>query len=137
MQSTLQEQLLLLQQSNPHLDEQAGSLLFKPAIRSFTLEESIRMTYQRAKAFRNAYDTLIFDPVCVYINPRAGIAVKDISQITQQFWKMHQPALGTLELGLLPLSPLCNLFVSTRAPFAMERPELQPVLQAALDFNVS
>jgi hypothetical protein len=99
MQSTLQEQLLLLQQSNPHLDEHAQSPLFKPALRSFTLEESIRMTYQTAKAFRNAYDTLIFHPVCVYINPRAGITVKDISQITQRFWKMHQPALGTLDAG--------------------------------------
>lgn len=63
MQSTLQVQLLLLQQSSPHLDELARSPLFKPALRSFTLEESTRLTYQRAKAFCNAYGTLIFDPV--------------------------------------------------------------------------
>ena len=57
------------------------------------------MTYQRAKAFHNAYGKLIFYPSGVYINPRAGITVKDISQITQQFWKMHLLALGTLDAG--------------------------------------
>jgi hypothetical protein len=106
MQSTLQEKLLLLQQSNPHLDEQARSRLFKPALHSFTLEESIRMTYQRAKAFRNAYGTLVFYPSGVYINPRAGITVKDISQITQQSWKMHLLALGTLDVGVFTVFTL-------------------------------
>ncbi|KAJ5776641.1 uncharacterized protein N7511_001652 [Penicillium nucicola] len=89
MESILQEELLLLQQPSPQLDKLALSSLFAPASRLLTLQESTRLTYQRAKAFCNAY----------------GVT--------------------------------CNLFVGTLAPFAMKRPDLQPVLQAALEFNVS
>ena len=69
---------------------------------------------------------------------RADITVKDISKITRQFWKIHQQALGTLDAGDFTLFTIqCNLFVGTLAPFAMKRPVFQPVLQAALDSNVS
>lgn len=51
---------------------------------------------------------------------------------------MHHQALNTLDAGAFTLFTIqCNLFVGTLAPFAMKRPELLPVLQAALDFNVS
>lgn len=49
------QQLQKLQQLNPAMDELARSELFKPAPRSFSLEESTKLSYQRAKAFANAY----------------------------------------------------------------------------------
>lgn len=55
MENGLQQQLQQLQQSSPALDDLARSELFKPAPRSFNLEQSTRLSYQRAKAFANAY----------------------------------------------------------------------------------
>lgn len=55
MENKLQELLHLLQQPNAAIDDLARSELFIPAPRSFTLEESTRLTYQRAKAIAKAY----------------------------------------------------------------------------------
>ncbi|KAJ5316602.1 Acyl-CoA dehydrogenase/oxidase [Penicillium antarcticum] len=94
---------------------QTGTInIVQACLRSFTMQESTPLTYQRSKAFCNAYGT----PPC--------------------FWKMHREALVALDGGAFTLFVIqCNPFASTLAPFAMKRPELQPVLQAALGFNVS
>lgn len=55
MKNGLQQQLQQLQQLSPAMEDLARSELFKPAPRSFSLEESTRLSYQRAKAFANAY----------------------------------------------------------------------------------
>lgn len=55
MENGLQQFLLQLQQVDPAMEDLARSELFKPAPRSLSLEESTRLSYQRAKAFANAY----------------------------------------------------------------------------------
>ncbi|OQD82847.1 hypothetical protein PENANT_c019G02599 [Penicillium antarcticum] len=102
---------------------QTGTInIVQACLRSFTMQESTPLTYQRSKAFCNAY----------------GLTAKDIYRFTPKFWKMHREALVALDGGAFTLFVIqCNPFASTLAPFAMKRPELQPVLQAALGFNVS
>ncbi|CAI7626727.1 unnamed protein product [Penicillium glandicola] len=102
------------------MEDLARSDLFKPAPRSFTLEESTRLSCQRAKAFANAY----------------GLTLKDVLYVIPKFWKLHREPLISLNGGAFTLLSIqCNLFVGTLAPFALKRPELQPILQSALDFD--
>ncbi|KAI3296062.1 hypothetical protein DTO002I6_3745 [Penicillium roqueforti] len=122
MENGLQQLLLQLQQVDPAMEDLARSELFKPAPRSLSLEESTRLSYQRAKAFANAY----------------GLTLKDVLYITPKFWKLHREPLLTLDGGAFTLLSIqCNLFVGTLAPFALKRPELQRILQSALDFDLS
>ncbi|KAI3113301.1 hypothetical protein CBS147333_2739 [Penicillium roqueforti] len=122
MENGLQQFLLQLQQVDPAMEDLARSELFKPAPRSLSLEESTRLSYQRAKAFANAY----------------GLTLKDVLYITPKFWKLHREPLLTLDGGAFTLLSIqCNLFVGTLAPFALKRPELQRILQSALDFDIS
>ncbi|KAI2727857.1 hypothetical protein DTO012A7_6069 [Penicillium roqueforti] len=122
MENGLQQLLLQLQQVDPAMEDLARSELFKPAPRSLSLEESTRLSYQRAKAFANAY----------------GLTLKDVLYITPKFWKLHREPLLTLDGGAFTLLSIqCNLFVGTLAPFALKRPELQRILQSALDFDIS
>ncbi|KOS43312.1 hypothetical protein ACN38_g5798 [Penicillium nordicum] len=122
MDNGLQQQLQQLQQLNPAMEDLARSDLFKPAPRSFSLEESTRLSYQRAKAFANAY----------------GLTLKDVLYITPKFWKLHREPLMLLDGGAFTLLSIqCNLFVGTLTPFALKRPELQPILQSAMDFDIS
>ncbi|KAJ5623247.1 Acyl-CoA dehydrogenase/oxidase [Penicillium lividum] len=122
MENGLQEQLQLLQQPIPALDDLARSELFKPTPRTFSVEETTKLTYQRAKAFANAY----------------ALTLKDVLYITPRFWKLHLQNLIAMDGGAFTLLSIqCNLFVGTLAPFALKRPELQPIIQSALDFNIS
>ncbi|KAJ5933849.1 Acyl-CoA dehydrogenase/oxidase [Penicillium verhagenii] len=118
----LKDLLLQLQQPNPALQNLARSELFKPASRTLTIEETTRLTYQRAKALTNAH----------------GLTLKDILYITPEFWKLHWDPLLAVDGGAFTLASIqCNLFVGTLAPFAMKRPELLPILQSALEFDIS
>ncbi|KAJ5888274.1 Acyl-CoA dehydrogenase/oxidase [Penicillium taxi] len=122
MEAGLQQQLKQLQQPNASLDALASSDIFKPTPRSYSLNDSTRLTYQRAKAFANAY----------------GLTLKDVLYLTPKFWKLHREPLVALDGGAFTLLSIqCNLFVGTLAPFALERTELQPILQSALDFDIS
>ncbi|KAF9250582.1 hypothetical protein LCP9604111_3484 [Penicillium roqueforti] len=122
MENGLQQFLLQLQQVDLAMEDLARSELFKPAPRSLSLEKSTRLSYQRAKAFANAY----------------GLTLKDVLYITPKFWKLHREPLLTLDGGAFTLLSIqCNLFVGTLAPFALKRPELQRILQSALDFDLS
>ena len=67
-----------------------------------------------------------------------GLTLKDVLYLTPKFWKLHREPLITLDGGAFTLLSIqCNLFVGTLAPFALERPELQLILQSALDFDIS
>ena len=55
MENGLLQQLQQLQQVDLALEDLARSELFKPAPHSISLEESTKLSYQRAKAFANAY----------------------------------------------------------------------------------
>ncbi|CAG8364206.1 unnamed protein product [Penicillium salamii] len=123
MESQTQTQTVpSLQLSSSPMAELAESALFKPASHSLNLEECTKLSYQRAKAFDGAY----------------GLTVKDILYLTPKFCKLHVKPLMTLDGAAFTLLTIqCNLFVGTLAPFALKRPELQPIIQSALDFDIS
>ncbi|CAI7656681.1 unnamed protein product [Penicillium glandicola] len=51
---------------------------------------------------------------------------------------MHTDQLAALDGGAFTLLTIqCNLFVGTVAPFAINRPELQSILQSAMNFDIS
>lgn len=69
---------------------------------------------------------------------RTGLTLKDVLYITPKFWKLHREPLMLLDGGAFTLLSIqCNLFVGTLTPFALKRPELQPILQSAMDFDIS
>lgn len=66
------------------------------------------------------------------------MTLEDVLKLTPKFWKLHADPLLVLDGGALTmLSIQYNLFVGTVAPFALSRPELQPVLQQAMNFDIS
>jgi acyl-CoA oxidase len=66
------------------------------------------------------------------------MTVEDVVNLTPKFWKLHTDLFSCLEGGSVTLISIqYNLFVGTVAPFAQSRPELGPVLQRALNFDVS
>ncbi|KAJ5835487.1 Acyl-CoA dehydrogenase/oxidase [Penicillium robsamsonii] len=51
---------------------------------------------------------------------------------------MHMDHLAALDGGAFTLLTIqCNLFVGTVAPLAINRPELQSILQFGMDFDIS
>lgn len=67
-----------------------------------------------------------------------GLTVSDILYMTPKFCKMHLQPLVALDGGALTLLTIqTNLFIGTLAPFALQRPELHSILQAALNFEIS
>lgn len=69
---------------------------------------------------------------------RAGLTLNDILYITPKFWSLHREPLTASDAGAYTLLSIqFNLFVGTLAPFALKRPELRPILQSALDFDIS
>lgn len=66
------------------------------------------------------------------------MTVEDVVLLTPKFWKMHTDLFSVLEGGSVTLISIqYNLFVGTVAPFARSRPELGPILQRALNFDIS
>ncbi|KAJ5384011.1 hypothetical protein N7517_001922 [Penicillium concentricum] len=107
----------------------AQSPLYKPAKRTCSLQECTRLSYQRAKAFRHAYGIFLI---------ATGLTIRDVLEITPKFFKMHMDHLAALDGGAFTLLTIqCNLFVGTVAPLAINRPELQSILQSAMSFDIS
>lgn len=67
-----------------------------------------------------------------------GLTLEDVLYITPNFWRLHLEPMAAFDAGAFTLLSIqCNLFVGTLAPFALKRPELQPILQSALNFDIS
>ncbi|RAL14815.1 acyl-CoA dehydrogenase NM domain-like protein [Aspergillus homomorphus CBS 101889] len=102
--------------------ELAQSALMKPAPLSMTLEERTRLTYQRARALAHAY----------------SLTLEDVLNTTPKFWKLHIDMLTAMDGGAINLvSVAYNLFVGTVAPYVASQPELAPIVQQAMNFDIS
>ncbi|KAJ5315397.1 Acyl-CoA dehydrogenase/oxidase [Penicillium atrosanguineum] len=125
--NTFQKLLQQLQQSNVDLDNLARSDLFKPAPRSFSLERSTRLI-NITISLRNY----------IWVLNLTGLTLKDILYLTPKFWKLHREPIVALDgAAFTLLSIQTNLFVGTLGSFALKRPELQSIIQSALDFDIS
>ncbi|CEL10553.1 hypothetical protein ASPCAL13670 [Aspergillus calidoustus] len=102
--------------------ELARSDLMKPAPASLSLEERTRLTYKRAQALARAHN----------------LTLQDVVEMTPAFWKLHMDMLTAMDGSAINLISVgYNLFVGTVAPFLPTHPELGPIIQQALNVDIS
>ena len=63
---------------------------------------------------------------------------QDIFFLSPKFWQMHTDLINAVDVGATILLTIqYNLAAGTLAPFAFNRPELQPLLKRIINFDVS
>lgn len=68
----------------------------------------------------------------------AGLTADDVLHMTPKFWELHTDNLVTLDGGAFTLLTIqYNLAGGTLAPFAEKRPELRPLMNRIMKFDVS
>ncbi|TDL17003.1 hypothetical protein BD410DRAFT_886239 [Rickenella mellea] len=96
--------------------------LFQHPTRELTVHEQWKLSFERAKIIAQLY----------------GITAHDILTLSEQFWEFHMDNIGMIDAAAITfLSIQYNLAAGTIAPFAMKRPDLQPLLQHILDLDVA
>lgn len=67
-----------------------------------------------------------------------ALSTDDVVNITPKFWQLHVDPLSVMDGSAFALIAIqYNLFVGTVGPFASSRPELRPLIQKAMDFDIS
>ncbi|OQD99089.1 hypothetical protein PENSOL_c007G03857 [Penicillium solitum] len=83
--------------------------------------ESLERSYYRARS----------------IGRHHGLTIDDILRLTPKFWESHMDAIIIRDIvAHIIFSIQYNLVAGTIAPYAMKRPDLQPVMQKILNFDV-
>ncbi|KAJ7235006.1 acyl-CoA dehydrogenase NM domain-like protein [Mycena haematopus] len=66
------------------------------------------------------------------------LTAHDVTSLTPKFWAMHTTNIAAVDIAaMVLLSIQYNLAAGTIAPWAEKRPDLRPILQKILDFEVS
>ena len=118
----------------------AQSDLFRLPHRSTSLRERTELTYKRARAIAKLYGRCLSSFLAIVDNSDAlaALTAYDCHFLTDKFWAMHLDNIAGLDLAAFTLLTIqYNLVIGTLAPHASKRPELRPVLQQLLDFDVS
>ncbi|TDL17007.1 acyl-CoA dehydrogenase NM domain-like protein [Rickenella mellea] len=96
--------------------------LFQRRIHGLPLDEQWELAYQRAKAIAQEY----------------AFTAYDVYALSEKFWEFHMDNVHMMDGAALTILTIqYNLAAGTLAPFAMIRPELRPLLQRILQFDVS
>ncbi|TDL26559.1 acyl-CoA dehydrogenase NM domain-like protein [Rickenella mellea] len=96
--------------------------LFQRPIRRLSLDEQCELSYQRARAIAQQY----------------ALTAHDVLTLSEKFWELHMDNVAMMDGAAITLLTIqYNLAAGTLAPFAMKRPELRPLLQRILNFDVS
>ncbi|KAJ7929607.1 acyl-CoA dehydrogenase NM domain-like protein [Mycena leptocephala] len=96
--------------------------LFKIHSEGLLLNERIALTYERAKAIGAAY----------------GLTAMDLLTLSPKFWQLHTDPIWSVDGAAGTLVTLqYNCCAGTLAMFARTQPELRPILQQVLDFDIS
>lgn len=68
----------------------------------------------------------------------AALTAEDVVYLRPKFWALHTDTIGPLDGAAITLITIqYNLAAGTLAPHAFKRPELRPLLQKIMDFDVS
>ena len=79
-------------------------------------------SYLRAKTLANTFD----------------VSADDIMNLTPKFWDIHTDPIATMDgAAYVFLVVQLNLAAGTLAPYARKRPDLRPLLESMLKFDVS
>lgn len=69
---------------------------------------------------------------------KIDLTVEDVLHLGPKFWRLQTDLLSTMDAGAYVLITIqYNLFIGTVASFLLTRPELQPMLESALRFDIS
>jgi hypothetical protein len=67
-----------------------------------------------------------------------ALTVEDVLTLSPKFWKLHaDPVVPRMSAAFTLIGSQYNLVVGTIAPYAKRRPELLPLLQRLMAFDVS
>ncbi|KAJ7506874.1 hypothetical protein B0H11DRAFT_2169898 [Mycena galericulata] len=101
----------------------ARSELFKPVnTMDLTFLQRTQYTYDRARAIARAYK----------------MTPQDVVFLTPKFWQLHVDHIAGMDGAAFTLLAIqYNLAAGTLAPHSLARPELHPLLQKIMDFDVS
>ncbi|KZT01816.1 acyl-CoA dehydrogenase NM domain-like protein [Laetiporus sulphureus 93-53] len=100
----------------------AQSALFQPYAEDLSLDERIRLSYERARQVGRLY----------------ALTAHDVLTLSPKFWDLHIDPICTMDGAMLSLLTLqYNLCAGTLAMFSGRQPHLNDVLKEVLAFNVS
>ncbi|KZT68683.1 acyl-CoA dehydrogenase NM domain-like protein [Daedalea quercina L-15889] len=99
-----------------------GTADFRPLPDNASLEERIATSYRRARAIAKAYE----------------MTAEDTLFLLPKFWEFHTDNIHSLDAGAFTLLTIqYNLMGGTLAAFAQKRPELRPIMDKVMKFDVS
>ncbi|KAH9930206.1 acyl-CoA dehydrogenase NM domain-like protein [Fomitopsis serialis] len=99
-----------------------GTPDFQPLPDSASLDERITLSYRRARAIAKAY----------------AMTPEDTLFLRPKFWEFHTDNIHSLDAGAFTLLTIqYNLMGGTLAAFAQKRPELRPIMDKVMKFDVS
>ncbi|KAI0259309.1 hypothetical protein BC834DRAFT_636721 [Gloeopeniophorella convolvens] len=102
--------------------ELAQTALFTQRSEDLPIADRVRLSYQRARAIGRAY----------------ALTAEDVLFLSPKFWALHtDPIAGIDGAAATLLTIQYNLCAGTLATHVHEQPELAPLLQRVLDFDVS
>ncbi|KAH8085466.1 acyl-CoA dehydrogenase NM domain-like protein [Cristinia sonorae] len=108
--------------SVPSTQELANSPLFSLADKNRDINDRAQTVYDRARAIARTY----------------GLTAEDVLYLRPKFWALHQDLITPKDGAATTLITIqYNLAAGTLAPFAAKRPELRPLLQQIMNFDVS
>ncbi|KAF7357181.1 Acyl-CoA dehydrogenase NM domain-like protein [Mycena sanguinolenta] len=100
----------------------AQSRLFSLQRDDLSMAQRIDISYLRAQAIALTYK----------------LTAHDITSLSPKFWAMYMDNIAAVDIAPMALLVIqYNLAAGTIAPWAEKRPELQPIMQQILDFEVS
>ncbi|TCD66082.1 hypothetical protein EIP91_001840 [Steccherinum ochraceum] len=100
----------------------ASSDLFKIVDKNLDINTRAQIVYDRARAVSRTF----------------GLTPEDIVYLRPKFWALHTDLIAPKDGAAMTLITIqYNLAAGTLAPHAFKRPELRPLLQQIMDFDVS
>lgn len=105
-----------------------------------SLDERIALSYKRARAVADAYGSccVLSRTVCLSDLSFPGLTAYDVQYLTPKFWDLHADNIHSYDAGAYTLLTIqYNLAGGTLAPFAEKRPELRPLMDKIMKFEVS
>ncbi len=118
----------------------ATSPLFRVNSESLVLSDRISLSYKRAKAIAAAYGTVLnlitFHSLLILC--LVDLSAEDVLTLSPKYWKFHTDPALCMDGGAATLLTIhFNLCIGTLAMHYRKRPDLKPILQQLLSFEVS
>lgn len=112
--------------------------LFAVPTHAFGWTDKARLAYERAREIVLAYGAL-YSSFCLLLCSRsfhADITMEDVLGLSPKYWELHQDPLMAMDGGAMTLVTIqVNLIAGTIARYAVNRPELLPLVDDLLQYR--